>query len=51
MIGVSFLQSNPLLIGLPITRGLVIANGEDGASEARWKGWNSYPHGLMKVWV
>jgi hypothetical protein len=38
MIGVSFLQSNPLLIGLPIARGLIIANGEDGASEARWKG-------------
>jgi hypothetical protein len=37
-IGISFLPSNPLLIGLPVARGLVIANGEDGASEARWKG-------------
>jgi hypothetical protein len=38
MIGVSFLVSNPLLIGLPIARGLIVANGEDGASKAEWKG-------------
>jgi hypothetical protein len=37
-IGVSFLPSNPLLIGLPIARGVIVANGADGAFEARWKG-------------
>jgi hypothetical protein len=36
-VGVSFLLSNPLLIGLPVVRGLVVANGEDGAFEARRK--------------
>jgi hypothetical protein len=45
-IGVSFLPSNPLLIGLPITRGLVVANGKDGASEAGWKGWE-----LLPIWI
>jgi hypothetical protein len=25
------------LIGFPITRGLIITNGEDGASEVGWK--------------
>jgi hypothetical protein len=38
MIGVSFLLSNPFLIGLPVARGLIVANGEDGSSEAKWKG-------------
>jgi hypothetical protein len=38
MIGISFLPSNPFLIGLPVARGLVVANGEDGSSESRWKG-------------
>jgi hypothetical protein len=37
MVDVSFLPSDPLLIGLPVTRGLIIANGEYDASEARWK--------------
>jgi hypothetical protein len=46
MIGVSFLPSNPLLIGLPITRGLIVANGEDDATEARWKGWE-----LLPIWI
>jgi hypothetical protein len=46
MIGISFLPSNPFLIGLPVVRGLVIANGEDGASEAGWKGWK-----LLPIWI
>jgi hypothetical protein len=33
-IDVCFLPSNPLLIGLPVARGLVVANGEDDASKA-----------------
>jgi hypothetical protein len=36
-IGVSFLPSNPLLIGLPVARGIVVANGEDNAFETGWK--------------
>jgi hypothetical protein len=38
MIGVSFFSGSPLLIGFPVARGLVVTNGKDGASEARWKG-------------
>jgi hypothetical protein len=37
MTGISFLPSDPLFIGLPITRGLIIANDEDGALETGWK--------------
>jgi hypothetical protein len=51
MIGVSFLLSNPLLISLPVMRGLIIANSEDSASEARGKARNSCPYGSMKVHV
>jgi hypothetical protein len=36
-IGVSFLLSDPLLIGLPIMRGLIIANSKDGTSEVGCK--------------
>jgi hypothetical protein len=36
-VGVSFLPSDPLLIGLPVARGLIVANGEDSASETGWK--------------
>jgi hypothetical protein len=50
-VGVSFLLSDPLLIGLPIVRGLIVANGEDGAFEAGWKGRNSCPYGSMRVQV
>jgi hypothetical protein len=46
MIGISFLLSNPLLIGLPVMRGLVVANSEDGASKARWKDWE-----LLPIWI
>jgi hypothetical protein len=45
-IGVSFLPSSPLLIGFPVARGLVVTNGEDGASEAGWKGWE-----LLPIWI
>jgi hypothetical protein len=34
------------LIGLPVARGLIIANGQDGASEARWKGQE-----LLPIWI
>jgi hypothetical protein len=46
MISVSFLPSKPLLIGLPVTRGLIVANGKDGASEARGKSWE-----LLPIWI
>jgi hypothetical protein len=36
-VGVSFLLSGPLLSGLLVARGLIVANGEDSASEAGWK--------------
>jgi hypothetical protein len=45
-IGVSFLSSSPLLIGFPIARGLVVTNGEDGASKAGRKGWE-----LLPIWI
>lgn len=45
-IGVSFLPSNPLLIDLPVARGIVIANGEDGTSEDESKGWE-----LLPIWI
>jgi hypothetical protein len=32
------------LIGL--TRGFIVANGEDGASEVEWKGWE-----LLPIWI
>jgi hypothetical protein len=34
------------LIGLPVTRGLIIANGEDSASEARWKSQE-----ILPIWI
>jgi hypothetical protein len=37
-IGISFLPSNPLLIGLPVVRGLIVAYDKDSISEAGWKG-------------
>jgi hypothetical protein len=45
-VGVSFLPSDPLLIGLPIARGLIVANGEDNASETRWKSQE-----LLPIWI
>jgi hypothetical protein len=45
-IGVSFLLSNPLLIGLLVARGLIIANSEDDASEAGWKSRE-----LLPIWI
>jgi hypothetical protein len=36
-ISISLLSSNPILIGLYVARGLIIANGEDSTSEAKWK--------------
>jgi hypothetical protein len=45
-VGVSFLLNDPLLIGLPIARGLIVANGKDGASEAGWKGQE-----LLPIWI
>jgi hypothetical protein len=46
MVGVSFLPSDPLLIGLPVARGLIIANGEDSAFETRWKSQE-----LLPIWI
>jgi hypothetical protein len=34
------------LIGLLVARGLVVANGEDGAFETGWKGWK-----LLPIWI
>jgi hypothetical protein len=46
MIGVSFLSSDPLLIGLPVVRGLIVANGEDNAFETGWKSQE-----LLPIWI
>jgi hypothetical protein len=49
MVDVSFLPSYPLLISLPIVKGLVVANGKDDTSETRWESQkNSYPYGSMR---
>jgi hypothetical protein len=50
-VGVSFLPSNPLLIGLLVVRGLIVANGEDSASEAEWKSREILPIWIMRVRV
>jgi hypothetical protein len=34
------------LIGLPVSRGLIVANGEDNASKTGWKNWE-----LLPVWI
>jgi hypothetical protein len=34
------------LIGLPVARGLIVANGKNGTSEAGWKGWE-----LLPIWI
>jgi hypothetical protein len=34
------------LIGLPVTNGLIVANGEDGASKTGWKSWE-----LLPIWI
>jgi hypothetical protein len=46
MISLSFLPSDPLLIGLPVARGIIVANGEDGASKTGWKSWE-----LLPIWI
>jgi hypothetical protein len=51
MIGISLLLSNPLLISHPVVRGLVVANGKDGAPKPGGKARNSYPYGSMRVQV
>jgi hypothetical protein len=45
-VDISFLSSDPLLIGLPVTRGLIVANGKYGTSKARWKSRK-----LLPIWM
>jgi hypothetical protein len=39
------------LIGLLVMRGLIVANGEDSASEAEWKSREILPIWIMRVQV